>query len=306
MRYMKPVLIIVLMAFVGSCGDESIYEDDIADDSEQADDDESLEDPYSVTRQCGTRIPTDAEVKLVHDEIEQKGMAELKAPGSVTINVAFHVINRGTREVDGNISDTMINDQIAVLNDAFAGLTGGVATPFKFVLTSIDRTTNSAWYTMTPGTTAERQAKTALRRGGANTLNIYTGKIGSNLLGWATFPQDYRRKAIYDGVVLLYSSLPGGTAAPYNLGDTATHEVGHWLGLYHTFQGGCSATNDYVTDTPAEKSAAYGCPTSRNTCSSSGYDPIYNFMDYTEDACMYQFTTGQSTRADVTFSTYRL
>lgn len=225
--------------------------------------------------------------------------------GGVTIPVAFHVINSGTSVAEGNVPASQIRTQIDVLNASYGGSTGGAATSFRFSLSSIDRTTNPRWFSLRKGSRNERDMKDELRVGGARTLNIYLAELARKLLGWATFPWAYGRDPVDDGVVILFSSLPGGTAAPYNQGDTTTHEVGHWLGLFHTFEGGCTTPGDHIGDTPAEASPAYRCPIGRDTCSAAGRDPVTNFMDYSDDSCMFAFTRGQRSRMSQAWSAYR-
>jgi hypothetical protein len=286
-------------ALVGACnGDITTTGDDgTLSDGEQAQGSDGL-----ARRGCATADLSDAEKAAVeaevHAHMEQLKVDRTSAVTGGTINVYFHVIHSGTT---GQLSSQAIAAQLDVLNDAYAP-------NWTFNLVSTDYTNNSTWFNAGYGTSAETQMKNALRQGSADDLNIYTSNPGGGLLGWATFPSSYASKPKMDGVVLLYSSLPGGAAAPYNEGDTGTHEVGHWMGLYHTFQGGCkdgSTKGDMVADTPAERSAAYGCPIGRNTCNSTGVDPIENFMDYTDDSCMFEFSAGQGSRMAAQFTTYR-
>ncbi|KAF9050454.1 hypothetical protein BJ165DRAFT_1385840 [Panaeolus papilionaceus] len=226
--------------------------------------------------------------------------------GPVTLNVFFHVISEDATRQGGNIPDTMIQQQVAVLNNDYR------ATGVSFRIVGVDRTVNSAWYRRVYHGNAETvQMTNALRRGGPADLNIYTVGFKElppntpSLLGYATFPWYYASQPQVDGVFIIPESLPSGTASPYNLGKTATHEVGHWVGLYHTFQGGCSSPGDYVDDTPFEASAAFGCQSGRDTCSQPGVDPIHNFMDYSDDACLTEFSFGQSKRLRLAMNQFR-
>lgn len=225
---------------------------------------------------------------------------------AVDIPVVFHVIRRGNSVSEGNLTDATVKAQVQQLNKAYKGRESGpgVRTGFKFTLSKTTRTTNSDWFDLTYGGSDEVAMKNTLREGGAGTLNVYSARLSGGLLGWATFPSGYQGNPKYDGVVILDQSVPGGSAAPYNEGDTATHEAGHWLGLYHTFQGGCSG-GDQVSDTPAEAEPAFGCPIGRNTCSAPGNDPVKNYMDYSDDDCMDQFTRGQKVRAHNQWDAFR-
>ena len=217
------------------------------------------------------------------------------APRRVAVPTWVHVISTDRTQAGGNVTNAQIAAQIDVLNRSFAGATGGAPTVFGFRLAGVTRTVDPDWATMAPESPEELEAKTALRRGGPETLNLYVAQI-PELLGWAYLPDGEVERTPLDGVVVLAGSLPGGDVVPYNEGDTATHEVGHWLALLHTFDNGCAFPGDHVIDTPYEAEPAFGCPIGIDTCRQPGRDPVENFMDYSDDPCMHEFTLGQSLR----------
>ncbi len=216
-------------------------------------------------------------------------------------NVPVYVHVMAAADGTGNVTNSQINRQVAVLNNTFAGGESGTAadTGFTFTLAGIDRFYNNTWHK--DGSSANYRSRT--RQGGADALNIWL--VDFKYLGIATFPWDYARQPGIDGIRVNYGSLPGGPIRNYNKGETATHEAGHWFGLYHTFQGGCTEPNDEVSDTPAQSSPTSGCPAGRDSCPLPGLDPIHNYMDYSYDTCYTEFTSGQSTRANDMFTAYR-
>jgi len=257
-----------------------------------------------------------AQVRAMEADLRQRIAAnpgltrQLAAPGPIRVRVAVHVIR--TPQAGSGVGPQRIGRMMEILNGAYRGAQSPDAytTRFRFRLASTDTTVNRQWYRANPGTVAERNMKKQLRDGEADTLNIYLnkpGKVdGQQLLGWATFPQDYDRRPNMDGVVIHQESLPGGSFTNFNKGDTVPHEVGHWLGLYHTFQGGCSVRNDLVADTPAERTPSFQCQEGRDTCAAKdGDDPIHNFMDYSYDSCLNQFTAGQNDRMVTLWRAYR-
>jgi hypothetical protein len=232
--------------------------------------------------------------------LDRKGVTKAEA-GAVTASIPVYVHVMRDAKGNGDVTDQAIRDQIAVLNETYAGQESSTAsnTGFSFTLAGTFRYNNNQWHSDRQSTTYRAQT----RKGGANALNMWL--VDFRYLGIATFPWDYDRNPSIDGIRVHYDSLPGGGIANYNLGETATHEAGHWLGLYHTFQGGCTSTNDEVSDTPAQSSATNGCPAGRDSCSLPGLDPIHNYMDYSYDSCYTEFTSGQSSRMGSMFTAYR-
>jgi hypothetical protein len=238
------------------------------------------------------------------------------AARGVVVPVYIHLI-KGRHKGEHRIGKHAARRMFRTLK---AGYEGGqdqamAPTGVRFKLRRITVSRNDAWFHARPYSRADRQMKNRLHRGTARMLNIYVNRPRlSGFLGFSTFPWQRAWRRNLDGVTVSDVSLPGGRMVGYNLGDTVIHETGHWLGLLHTFEGGCGDGDD-VADTPAEAGPSYRCVEGSNTCpidpltgavvDDGLLDPIHNFMDYSYDACMYQFTPGQSARMMAAFMRFR-
>jgi hypothetical protein len=230
--------------------------------------------------------------------------------GTMEIPVVFNVLYKTTAE---NVSLTQLQSQIDVLNEDFgatnadynltstynsvkAGNTG-----IRFVLDAVNRrsTTTTSWST---NDAMKKSAKGIAPTSPTTKLNIWVCNMGGGILGYAQFPGG---SSATDGVVLDNNATgrTGTATAPFNKGRTATHEVGHWLNLRHIW-GDATCGNDQVADTPPHNTANYGCPAAghTSTCSPAQVEMTMNYMDYTDDACMYMFSAGQKTRMQATYA----
>lgn len=232
--------------------------------------------------------------------------------GKIVIPVVVNVLYKTAAE---NISDAQIQSQIDVLNKdftatnsdfgsipaLFSGVAANVDITFELVKINRKATTKTSWGT--------RDAMKKTKQGGldptspSTNLNLWVCTIGGGILGYAQFPGG---SLATDGVVCdskyVGVTPDSGSAYPYNLGRTASHEIGHWMNLRHIW-GDATCGSDLVADTPTHNTANYGVPTypHYSTCPGTPVEMTMNYMDYTDDRGMYMFTLGQKSRMSALF-----
>lgn len=244
------------------------------------------------------------------------------------VPVVFHIVLQNPNQV----TDAQVKAQLDTLNIDFAGLNADSSkipaafkplfakakiqfklaqrTPNDDPSTGINRyTTTRSSYSYNDNTLKYSASGGADAWDPDRYLNVWITNISGGILGYATFPGG--SVAEEQGVVILYRSLPGGNAAPYNKGRTLTHETGHYFFLYHIWgddNGACSGS-DFVDDTPNQADETGGCPNGvvlTDACATAAPGKMYqNYMDYTDDACMLMFTQEQDTRMETAFTLYR-
>ena len=242
--------------------------------------------------------------------IANGGADSYTSGGIVYLPVVVNVLYRTTAE---NISQAQIQSQIDVLNKDYSGTNTDINKvpsnfvgvkagniPVRFVLDQIIRkaTTKTSW---TTNNDMKKSTMGGINPTSASTkLNMWVCNMGGGILGYAQFPGG---ALATDGVVMDNNAFGVTATGPFNLGRTATHEVGHWLNLRHIW-GDATCGSDLVTDTPAHTGANGGCPAAgtRSSCSGTPVMMTMNYMDYTDDACMYMFSLGQKSRMNAVFA----
>jgi hypothetical protein len=261
-----------------------------------------------------TMLGTQADCSSSHTSI----LPEYDPGSTITLQVVFHVLR--TNGGGADVSDALIQSQVDILNEDYLALTGtngenGTYAAVQFELatedplgnptTGITRHNNTTWYNDSGNYWATTEWDPT------RYINVYTNSAGGFLGYVPALPQSGTAGTSGDRIVILYSSCGRNApiGPPYNQGRTLTHEMGHFLGLYHTFQGGCASVaacynnGDYICDTNAESSPVFGCPGSSSSCSTP--NPYHNYMDYSDDLCMEEFTPEQVNRLRCTIENWR-
>ena len=283
------------------------------------------EDGFTATeRKCGAdeilqeQLKTDAALRERMDQIEAFTQRYIQNPdlqklvnGKIQIPVVVNILYKTSAE---NISAAQIQSQINVLNKDFSATnsdynktstyssvkSGDIGIEFVLDQVITKSTTKRNWQL---NDAMKKNSQGGISPTSPTTkLNVWVCNLSSGYLGYAQFPGG---SSATDGIVIDNNAFgtTGSATAPFDLGRTATHEVGHWMNLRHIW-GDATCGNDQVGDTPVHNTANYGCPAAghRSTCSGTPIEMTMNYMDYTDDACMYMFSAGQKTRMLAVFA----
>ena len=287
--------------------DESFQDEEITATKRSCSSDDVLQQQLIEDPTLGTRMNAIEEfTRRIIESPDQNRLVN----GVIEIPVVFNVLYKTTAQ---NVSQAQLQSQIDVLNEDFAATnadynltstynsvkSGNIAV--RFVLDAVVRkqTNTTSWST---NNAMKKSAKGIAPTSPTTKLNIWICNMGGGILGYAQFPGG---SSATDGVVLDDNATgrTGTAAAPFNKGRTATHEVGHWMNLRHIW-GDATCGTDQVGDTPTHNTANYGCPAfgHKSTCSGTPVEMTMNYMDYTDDACMYMFSQGQASRMLAVFA----